>query len=200
MTLSRFLRDYLYIPLGGNRLGSARRYLNLMITMALGGLWHGAAWTFLIWGLLHGAFLLVNHAWRAVKRRPAIAPAVSGAITFIVVTFAWVFFRASDLPSAIGMAKAMLVPDFGAAFPHDLIDRTVLAFLAGCAVLVWLFPNTQEITRKWRPALEDNVGAQTAFIPLRWSPAGVTSLVTAVLLAACIMSLSNVGDFIYFKF
>src|SRR5216684_6257928 len=64
MTLSRFLRDYLYIPLGGNRLGPKRRYLNLFLTMLLGGLWHGANWNFLIWGGLHGAYLLINHAWR----------------------------------------------------------------------------------------------------------------------------------------
>src|SRR5471032_1107650 len=65
MTLSRFLRDYLYIPLGGNRKGNMRRYVNLLATMVLGGLWHGANWTFLIWGALHGAFLTVNHLWRA---------------------------------------------------------------------------------------------------------------------------------------
>ena len=73
MTLSRFLRDYLYIPLGGNRHGKARRYLNLMITMLLGGLWHGAGWTFVIWGGLHGLYLVINHAWRAVKPRLPLA-------------------------------------------------------------------------------------------------------------------------------
>ena len=71
MTLSRFLRDYLYIPLGGNRHGAARRYVNLMITMLLGGLWHGAAWTFVIWGGMHGIYLLVNHAWRSGSRTRA---------------------------------------------------------------------------------------------------------------------------------
>src|SRR5581483_9927245 len=69
MTLSRFLRDYLYIPLGGGRHGSARRYANLMITMLLGGLWHGAGWTFVIWGGLHGVFLAVNHGFRAFRTR-----------------------------------------------------------------------------------------------------------------------------------
>ena len=63
MSLSRFLRDYLYIPLGGNRRGKLRRYINLMITMLLGGLWHGANWTFLIWGGLHGLYLIINHVW-----------------------------------------------------------------------------------------------------------------------------------------
>src|SRR5205823_6416729 len=71
MTLSRFLRDYLYIPLGGNRRGPWRRYTNLVITMGLGGLWHGAGWGFLVWGLLHGAYLCVHHAWLAVHPKRA---------------------------------------------------------------------------------------------------------------------------------
>ncbi|MDH5777937.1 MAG: MBOAT family protein, partial [Gammaproteobacteria bacterium] len=69
MTLSRFLRDYIYFPLGGNRHGQIRRYTNLLITMLLGGLWHGAAWTFVFWGFLHGIFLAVNHAWHAIQRK-----------------------------------------------------------------------------------------------------------------------------------
>jgi len=68
MTLSRFLRDYLYIPLGGNRKGSTRRYFNLMVTMLLGGLWHGAGWTFIIWGGLHGIYLAINHVWHGLRR------------------------------------------------------------------------------------------------------------------------------------
>src|SRR5205807_252727 len=69
MTLSFFLRDYLYIPLGGNRYGERRRYVNLFITMLLGGLWHGANWTFVLWGGLHGVFLAINHAWRKIDVR-----------------------------------------------------------------------------------------------------------------------------------
>src|SRR6202162_1284956 len=97
MTLSQFLRDYLYIPLGGNRRGPALRYVNLMITMALGGLWHGAAWTFVIWGVLHGLYLCLNHAW--INYGPAIGPRVAPlanlaafALTFLAVVVAWVFF------------------------------------------------------------------------------------------------------------
>ena len=74
MTLSRFLRDYLYIPLGGNRHGRVLRYVNLMITMLLGGLWHGAAWTFVVWGALHGVYLCINHAWNNFG--PAVAAAL----------------------------------------------------------------------------------------------------------------------------
>ena len=103
ITLSRFLRDYLYIPLGGNRLGEQRRYLNLMLTMLLGGLWHGAGWNFLIWGGLHGLYLCVNHlwqGWRGVRgewprpRNQVAGERRSWAITFFAVVIAWVFFRA----------------------------------------------------------------------------------------------------------
>src|SRR5579863_3879227 len=110
ITLSRFLRDYLYIPLGGNRLGEQRRYLNLRVTMLLGGLWHGAGWNFMIWGGLHGMLLSVNHLWQkwrgvAVKAAPSnhLAGVASWAVTFGVVVIAWVFFRAKTLAGAWAM-------------------------------------------------------------------------------------------------
>src|SRR5450631_3705009 len=102
MSLSQFLRDYLYVRLGGNRRGAARRYVNLMLTMLLGGLWHGASWTFVVWGGLHGAYLLVNHAWRSAAGRLPRPGALLGAagrfagrgLTLLAVIVAWVFFRA----------------------------------------------------------------------------------------------------------
>jgi alginate O-acetyltransferase complex protein AlgI len=109
ITLSRFLRDYLYIPLGGNRRGTLRRYLNLGIVMLLGGLWHGANWTFVIWGGLHGLMLTVNHAWRAlpVSRSLAfktrLADRVAVLVTFTAVTLAWVLFRSDTLADAKAM-------------------------------------------------------------------------------------------------
>src|SRR3954454_14507383 len=94
ITLSRFLRDYLYIPLGGNRRGEARRYVNLLLTMLLGGLWHGAAWNFVIWGGLHGAYLCLNHLWRAWRgdggRPSMLAKVLCWALTFFAVVIAWV--------------------------------------------------------------------------------------------------------------
>jgi alginate O-acetyltransferase complex protein AlgI len=115
MTLSQFLRDYLYFPLGGNRLGPRRRYLNLMITMTLGGLWHGASWTFVIWGALHGGFLAVNHAWRHLLRSGPSFGLVPGwlrttsavALTFLVVVIGWVFFRAPSLHAALAILTGM---------------------------------------------------------------------------------------------
>jgi alginate O-acetyltransferase complex protein AlgI len=102
ISLSTWLRDYLYIPLGGNRKGPRRTYLNLMITMLLGGLWHGAAWTFVVWGGLHGAALAVTRWWtglgpRFARRWPT---ALSVLVTFHFVCAAWVFFRARDFSQA----------------------------------------------------------------------------------------------------
>jgi alginate O-acetyltransferase complex protein AlgI len=116
MTLSQFLRDYLYVPLGGNRRGSLRRYVNLMVTMMLGGLWHGASWTFVVWGTLHGLYLTANHAWRAIHptasradRAPRLITAIgTGALTFLAVVAAWVVFRAHTLHGAAAIFAGML--------------------------------------------------------------------------------------------
>lgn len=116
MTLSRLLRDYLYIPLGGNRKGKVRRYLNLMTTMLLGGLWHGAGWTFIMWGGLHGLYLIVNHAWHGIRRSlgqnpeqalPAPLRQFSVLLTFLTVVIAWVFFRADTFDHARAIVWAM---------------------------------------------------------------------------------------------
>jgi D-alanyl-lipoteichoic acid acyltransferase DltB (MBOAT superfamily) len=123
ITLSRFLRDYLYIPLGGNRRGTLRRHVNLMITMLLGGLWHGAGWTFVIWGGYHGVLLMLNHGWNRLRQRLGIsalprAPAVFA--TFLLVMIGWVFFRAESLSGALHVLGALLVPDFGETTVHDV--------------------------------------------------------------------------------
>ena len=126
MTLSRFLRDYLYIPLGGNRHGSFARYRNLWITALLAGLWHGAGWNFLLWGALHGGLLALNHAWRsALVRWPMLAEAwrevphaLLVALTFLTVALAWVLFRAGDLTTALHLYQALLHPWVGAAWPQ----------------------------------------------------------------------------------
>lgn len=135
MTLSRFLRDYLYIPLGGNRNGQARRYLNLIITMLLGGLWHGAGWTYVAWGGLHGLSLAINHAWQALRRsmgqdsgRDSVIGRLAGRIlTFLTVVVGWVFFRSETFSGAWEILRAMagsngvVIP--GAAFlPQELLD------------------------------------------------------------------------------
>jgi alginate O-acetyltransferase complex protein AlgI len=112
MTLSRFLRDYLYIPLGGSRRGPARRYVNLLITMVLGGIWHGAGFGFALWGAFHGLLLIANHGWRALRRQidvPVTAPErwLFWPLTFATVTIGWVFFRATTWQGSLTMLSAM---------------------------------------------------------------------------------------------
>lgn len=115
ITLSNFLRDYLYIPLGGNKKGETRRWINLMTTMLLGGLWHGAGWNFIIWGGLHGGYLTVNHQWRSVMKKaghslkasPWWRNRLGQILTFLVVVVAWVFFRAETVQSAWLVLKGM---------------------------------------------------------------------------------------------
>jgi D-alanyl-lipoteichoic acid acyltransferase DltB (MBOAT superfamily) len=117
ITLSRWLRDYLYVSLGGSRVSFARNQINLLTTMLLGGLWHGAAWTFVIWGLIHGLwlvahrFLLRLYELMGVERKPALLRAISIAgwpVTMAVVAFTWVFFRATSVEGALQMCTAML--------------------------------------------------------------------------------------------
>ena len=139
MTLSRFLRDYLYIPLGGNRCGPARRHVNLMLTMLLGGAWHGAGWTFIVWGGLHGLYLVLHSAWRSLLERhlpPRLAgpwpgqAALAWALTFLAVVVAWVFFRAADLPTAMSLLRGMAGRN-GSLLPEQIIDFVpVLATVA----------------------------------------------------------------------
>jgi len=106
MTLSRWLRDYLYIPLGGNKKGTSRTYINLMITFILGGVWHGAGWTFILWGFLHGGALAAHRFWQGFGlKMPTL---LAWMLTFVFVNFAWVFFRAADIPSAMNIIEGML--------------------------------------------------------------------------------------------
>jgi D-alanyl-lipoteichoic acid acyltransferase DltB (MBOAT superfamily) len=118
ISLGAFLRDYLYIPLGGSRRGKARHAANLMLTMLLGGLWHGAAWTFVLWGGLHGAFLVAEAAWR--RRFPPLPRALARGLTLLGVLLAWVPFRAESL-AASGAMYAALAGANGFALPDALI-------------------------------------------------------------------------------
>lgn len=105
MTLSRFLRDYLYIPLGGNRKGNSRTYINLITTFLLGGLWHGAGWTFIVWGALHGIALAIHRAWSTIGFK--MNKILAWFITFNFINITWVFFRAKDFESAMRVLGSM---------------------------------------------------------------------------------------------
>jgi hypothetical protein len=227
--LSRFLRDYLYIPLGGNRRGKPRRYLNLMLTMTIGGLWHGAAWSFVIWGFLHGAYLVVNHAWRYVWTPLDCwwSRTVARLVTLLAVVIAFVIFRAPDMAVAariyLGMAG---VPRAGAA----AASATSIARLGGVAAnpsaltpgqavvwgglalaVLWFVPNTQQMMARFGPAFGYGLAELRRAPPLlaqagglarlpSWRPTLLGAAVTGVLAALAFLSLQHVSAFLYFEF
>lgn len=171
ISLSTFLRDYLYIPLGGNRHGPARRYLNLFATMLLGGLWHGAAWTFVVWGALHGLYLGINHffsRWTTPtwpRGLNWLKLFLSGLVTFIAVVVAWVFFRANSFSGAWLLLQAMFGLNGAPLVWHDvlhggLFSTTALSgkrftqLLAWAIVFTWLIPYPERwLEKKWWPPL-----------------------------------------------
>jgi alginate O-acetyltransferase complex protein AlgI len=189
ITLSTFLRDYLYIPLGGGRRGPIRRYLNILITMLLGGLWHGAGLTFLIWGGLHGVFLVINHGWHWLGKvlnwnNGHWSSGKFGCfVTFVVVVFSWVFFRADDIDSALLITSTMLglqgvslpatlfpiidgnwfhldesIIQFNGVFPHGFFVQSNIEICGQIGVglfWIWVLPNTHEIMWKYKTVCED---------------------------------------------
>ncbi|MFQ5416312.1 MAG: MBOAT family O-acyltransferase [Myxococcota bacterium] len=215
LTLSRFLRDYLYIPLGGNRRGSFRRYRNLMITMLLGGLWHGAGWTFVVWGGLHGLYLMINHGWRALTAghawadSPALRP-VYHAVTLLAVMVGWVFFRALDFDdggrivtgmfglagvdvtawSGVGSSLGSLWLPVG--FGPSVAGWSLCSVLAGIALFA---PNTQEMMGAFFP--ERRELARAAW---RWNASARWALISGILFVAAVMELSSASEFLYFQF
>jgi alginate O-acetyltransferase complex protein AlgI len=151
ISLSAWLRDYLYVPLGGNRKGRMRTYVNLSIVMLLGGLWHGAAWTFVVWGALHGALLIVERLFGKAALYRGLPVAVRVGMTFTVVLFTWVFFRAPDLPQAVRYVGDMLAlgdPQDGAGLLAGIVYQPYYLgtfLLAG--LIVWGAPQTWDWTR-----------------------------------------------------
>ena len=230
MTLSRFLRDYLYIPLGGNRKGPVRRQVNLMITMGLGGLWHGAGWGFVLWGALHGGYLVVCHMWQQVSGRlpwrlPAALARASGmALTFLCVVLAWVYFRARDIETAHRILAGMLGRN-GVEIPEAIASRlgpfsTLLrdagvailygggatfasawSWIIAAALIAFVFPNTQQIMRHAAPALDFREDPfPHGLVRLVWHPKAAWAAAIGVLLAFGLLSLSRPSEFLYFQF
>ncbi|MET0969853.1 MAG: MBOAT family protein [Tardiphaga sp.] len=213
ITLSRFLRDYLYIPLGGNRHGAGRRYVNLLLTMLLGGLWHGAGWNFVVWGGLHGLYLGINHVWRGNRARVVAAPAkVAGwALTFVAVVLAWVFFRAGTMHGAWQMLRGLFGQGGeGASYASPGILRVMdlpmligadrLLVAGGIAVAVALLiavtlPNVPQIFgyREYRRAPELR-GV------LRWRPTWPWALVIAIAFTIALFGMWQRLEFLYFQF
>ena len=189
ISLSTFLRDYLYIPLGGNRAGVVRAALNLMIVMFIGGLWHGAAWTFVVWGVIHGTFLVVERALRALFRDAAwtqhlAVQVLLGLGTYAVVCLAWVFFRAGDFGSAMRIVLAMVgrLPIAGDAILSTREIAQVATVTAGLLGAHWLLRHT-------------SMEAVVARTP-RWALTGVWTL----MLCSIMLTQGNGNAFIYFQF
>ncbi|GIO85911.1 peptidoglycan O-acetyltransferase [Paenibacillus faecis] len=176
MTLSRFLRDYIYIPLGGNRKGHFRTYFNLVATFVIGGIWHGAGWTFIAWGLLHGIAQVIQRLW---KKTGIVLPHwVAWFITFMFINFSWVFFRAKDWDDALKVLRGMF--NFG----HIGVSTTLLGQVAlvGAAILVAVFArNSMEMKMKFRPNVR-----YAAFI--------------AFLFVFSVLYFNQVSEFLYFTF
>ena len=229
MTLSRFLRDYLYFPLGGNRRGVVRRHVNLMLTMALGGLWHGAGWTFVLWGVLHGVYLVINHGFRALRARlghdlahpTRWGRACGCAVTFVAVVVGWVLFRAPDAASALAMLKAMagcnglVLPDFwlpqwGAA--GQWLAALGVRFgdthdLVGGGLVNWI--SILLLVVWFAPNTQQLLAVYRPALvlpddtpPARWAwrPSPVFALLVAGLALIAIFNLHRQSEFLYFQF
>jgi alginate O-acetyltransferase complex protein AlgI len=202
MTLSRFLRDYLYIPLGGNRLGPGRRYVNMVAVMLLGGLWHGAGWNFVVWGGLHGAYLAINHGWRAWRgdqlSDSRAVRITSTIVTFIAVMVAWVFFRAESFAAAWKILTAMLMP---VTLSLKLLNANeALMWLIPLLGIVFFLPNTQQFMRNYMTWDQYRIGTPRWLAGLSWRPAPVFAALMAVASAIAIVSLWQPSEFIYYQF
>jgi D-alanyl-lipoteichoic acid acyltransferase DltB (MBOAT superfamily) len=190
ISLSQWLRDYLYISLGGNRKGKIRTYINLMITMLLGGLWHGASLKFIIWGGLHGIGLVINKIWSSIFKKPVrggwIGRALSVFITFQFVSFCWIFFRASDLDTVKIMLKQILENFSPGSYMTVLPAYSSALLLMAVAYIIHFLPErTKESYR-----------GLFIKIPL------VTQLAVIMLIAILLfqMRTTEIMPFIYFRF
>lgn len=179
MTLSSFLRDYLYIPLGGNRAGDLISYRNFLLVMFLGGLWHGAGWTFVLWGLLHGT-LLVGHAIYRKYSSIQLPYAFSVGLTFLCVCMGWLLFRSTDLTMASHWYNAILglhgiETDFGIKYIGSIGFVTTVLALGFC----WWSPNTWNFRPRFTP---------------------ITAMILGVLFVVCVLRFDGDSPFLYFQF
>ena len=229
MTLSRFLRDYLYISLGGNRKGPARRHVNLMATMLLGGLWHGAGWTFVVWGGLHGLALVLHQAWRGLRQRlrhdltrsNALGHAASVTLTFLVVVLGWVFFRATSFDAALSLVKGMFGVN-GVSLPDVIGLRLgrLGTWLAGQGVVmtpgggrnfvmtfVWIVALLPVVflapnTQQIMQRYQPALDQPEPVVPghIVWRANPRWAMLMALVLGFGLLSLSRPSEFLYFQF
>jgi D-alanyl-lipoteichoic acid acyltransferase DltB (MBOAT superfamily) len=203
ISLSRFLRDYLYIPLGGNRGGWWRTNRNLMLTMLLGGLWHGASWSFMLWGGLHGTFLVLHRCWQLVPLRDRFADLSGPAgrlwrgacllLTFHCVCLAWCFFRLNVLAESLECVRRWVVFDAGKWWVGGVNDPSLWTLLAGYGVVAWCAVNLDGALANWR---ERPMTAREPLLRGALWGYGAAMLVLAALLAPG----ETAPPFIYFQF
>jgi len=179
MSLSFWLRDYLYIPLGGSRASMLAVGRNLLLTMFLGGLWHGAAWTFVVWGLYHGG-LLAGHAWLRGRGWVPRSHVLSVTATFLMVVIGWVFFRAGSIGEALtvlGAMSGLRSPDGG--FMHLIDSASTIVLMGSALAFCFWAPNTWEV---------------------RFPRTRLAAALLAALLVACILRFAEPAPFVYFQF
>lgn len=192
MTLSRFLRDYLYVPLGGNRRGVARTYINLLLTMVLGGLWHGANWTFVLWGLFHGALLALERAIGLDRAKRAVLP--RAALTFFLVVLGWVLFRSADLDAAMVFYRAMFSPASAAS-----VLQASDVWILGALGLAWFAPNTSQLFARVGPGLvPTHFSLESRALGFALSPGW--GLAIGALFGLSVLGMSRITEFLYFQF
>ena len=201
ISLSEFLKNYLYIPLGGNQNGPLRRYINLLITMLLGGFWHGAGWTYVVWGCMHGIFLVINHLWRSifdvdetVQSKNKFWIIVSWALTFLSVVVAWVVFRSESLISAQNILMSMFgIESRSISFKEVINGNFLLVANRGetCANLLLL-----AIVGIWIYPIIDKMRISISNQKLVW----LQSIVWAVIFIVIINKFGSYSPFLYFQF
>jgi D-alanyl-lipoteichoic acid acyltransferase DltB (MBOAT superfamily) len=211
ITLSRFLRDYLYIPLGGNRCGRLRQRANLVLTMLLGGAWHGAGWNFLLWGALHGAFLVAHRTWteHAPRLRAGGSPWPSRLLTFLCVVVAWVPFRAPDLASAarlyaglLGMKGSILSASLLRSPIESALWIGILLSMAWFApdLHAWMGAHGPGLPTPGYPNAFDDAGAGAPPRGMRWRPSRIAAVAVGVALFVCVVKMNDTSPFLYFQF
>lgn len=200
ITLSTFLRDYLYIPLGGNRKGKGRRYFNLVTTMLLGGLWHGAGWAFLLWGGLHGIYLILNHGIHALKQKISF-PQIPGSfvfargITFLFVVLAWVPFRAEDLNHSLVIYKSMFSFDLSSDISvYGNYLRRPVRWVCFLFFVSHFMPNVYD----WLGIIKE----KSLKIPsaLKWRNSPAVGFLFAIVFTLTFFELLKISEFLYFQF
>ena len=225
ITLSRFLRDYIYIPLGGNKRGMPRRFMNLIAVMFLGGLWHGANWTFVMWGTLHGFALILNHFWNWLRKPygdegSSLSKWSGRVIVFLFLVVTWVFFRAESIGDAMNILSGMIGLN-GVVLPETYYERlgsismalenmgvrfesgylflgvNQVVILLFLLLIVWYLPNTIE----WSKYEHSGKFEKTSYLAnVLWEPTVLWSFSLSILMLVSLVYMSRAGEFLYFQF